>query len=101
MPVPGDKSKPTFKTDDLLDSHYKKHVVEQGEFGNITKDQYLKGAQDFVNSKPGGDVLTKTRTNGDNIFYNKATNEFAVTDKSGSIKTYFKPTNGLEYYNAQ
>ncbi|WP_242850149.1 hypothetical protein [Clostridium polynesiense] len=93
--------KPVFKSEDLLDSHYQKHVVDQGEFGNNTKDQYLKGAQDLVTSKPGGDILTKTRTNGDTIFYNKATNEFAVTDKSGSIKTYFKPTDGIDYYNGQ
>lgn len=92
---------PVFKSEDLLDSHYQKHVVDQGEFGNITKDQYLKNAQDLVTSKPGGDILTKTRTNGDTIFYNKATNEFSVTDKSGSIKTYFKPTNGIDYYNGQ
>lgn len=90
-----------FKTQDLLDEHFEKHVVKQGEFGNITKEQYLKGAQDLINSKPGGDILTKTRINGDTVFYNKETNEFAIRTRDGTIRTYFKPSDGLEYFNRQ
>lgn len=87
-----------FKSQELLDSHFKKHA---GEFGNITKEQYLKGAQDLLKSKPGGDILIKTRVNGDRLVYNKATNEFATKTKDGVIRTYFKPTDGLEYFNRQ
>jgi len=91
-------SKTGFKTQQLLDSHFKKHAAE---FGNITKQQYLKGAQDLVSSKPGGNILTKVRPNGDTIFYNKATNEFAVKTSDGIIRTYFKPTDGINYFNRQ
>lgn len=91
-------SKTGFKTQELLDSHFEKHAAE---FGNITKQQYLKGAQDLVSSKPGGNILTKVRPNGDTIFYNKATNEFAVKTSDGIIRTYFKPTDGINYFNRQ
>jgi pyocin large subunit-like protein len=86
--------KNAFKSQELLDSHYAKHV---GEFGNVTKDQYLKGAQNLVNSNSGGNILTKPRTNGDTLFYNKATNEFAVKASDGTIRTYFKPTDGINH----
>ena len=80
-----------------MDSHYAKHG---SEFGNITKDQYLKGAQDLVNSN-GTNILTKTRANGDVVFYNKVTNEFAVKTSDGVIRTYFKPTDGVDYFYRQ
>ena len=47
--------------------------------------------------------MTKTRANGDILFYNKATNtnEFAVKAPDGIIRTYFKPTDGINYFNSQ
>lgn len=78
-----------------MDTHYHKHAVDQGEFGNISKSQYLENAQGLVNSKPSSNILSKTHTNGNTIVYNKVTNEFAVSDKNSNIKTYFKPSNGI------
>lgn len=86
-----------FKSKKLLDSHYDKH---KGEFGNISKDEYLKKANDLINST-GDDVLTKVRKNGDTLYYNKATNEFAVKTKDGFLRTFFKPSDGFEYFNRQ
>ena len=54
-------SKNNFASQPALDAHYQKHGEE---FGKITQAQYLKKAQDLVNSEPGGDILTKTRSNG-------------------------------------
>ena len=85
-----------FKTQELFDAHYAKHA---DEFGNITKDQYLKRAQNLVNSNPGDNILTKTRANGDILYYNMATNEFAIKASDGTIRTYFKPVEGIEYFN--
>ena len=80
-----------------MDSHYNKH---KDEFGNISKDKYLEGANDLINSS-GDDILTKVRNNGDELFYNTKTNEFAVKTKDGYLRTYFKPTDGLDYFNRQ
>ncbi|WP_245683840.1 hypothetical protein [Vulcanibacillus modesticaldus] len=85
----------------LLRSHYNKHVLKQKEFGNIKMDEYLKGARKLINSKLDGNILTKTRSNGDILFYNKSTNEFAVVTKDGVIRTYFKPKEGIEYFKKQ
>ena len=59
-----------------------------------------KGANNLVNSK-SSNTLTKTRTNGDSVFYNTKTNEFAVKTADGYIKTYFKPSGGINYFNRQ
>lgn len=56
-------------------SHWKKHSSEFPEYSNAS--QYVGGAQSFV-SKPPANVFTKTRTNGDTLFYDQATNTFAV-----------------------
>ncbi|WP_460263618.1 hypothetical protein [Clostridium sporogenes] len=97
---PGKASSLQFRNRMLLDSHYEKHVIKQGEFGNITKIDYLKGAQNLVDS-PGNDILTKVRKNRDIVFYRQSTNEFAIKTKEGIIRTYFKPKGGIDYFNAQ
>jgi len=86
-----------FASDDLL----QKHVVQQGEFGSMTKDEYLTAAQKHVTAPEGGDVLVKTRSKGDVLVYNQTTNEFGVVTNQGVIRTYFKPTDGLDYFNRQ
>ncbi|WP_018130917.1 hypothetical protein [Effusibacillus pohliae] len=92
---------PQFASQEQLDSHYQKHVIEQKEFGNISKQEYLKRAQTLVTSPPGDSILTKTRSNGDRLYYNKTTNEFAAVTKDGIIKTFFKPKDGIDYFNKQ
>ena len=83
-----------FSDQKKLDEHYQKHVVKQQEFGDITKEQYLKGAQELpLNSDYSG-----VRSNGDTLFYNSKTNEFAIVTPDKVIRTYFKPADGLEYY---
>jgi pyocin large subunit-like protein len=54
-----------------------------------------------VNSQSGGNILTKLRANGDMLFFDKATGDFAVKSSEGIIRTLFKPTNGLEYFLKQ
>ncbi len=89
-----------FRDENLLNDHFQKHVMKQKEFGNITKEQYLNKANEFFNST-SNDMLTKVRPNGDKVFYRPSTNEFGVVDKEGVIRTFFKPKEGLNYFNSQ
>jgi len=84
-----------------LDAHYDKHVIQQREFGNISKQEYLHMARSHLNRKPGDDILEKVRPNGDRIIYNRATNEFRAVDKDGYVKTYFKPRDSINYFHRQ
>ena len=47
------------------------------------------------------DLLIKTEDDGDFLYYREATNEFAVLSGDGYIRTYFKPDNGIDYFNRQ
>lgn len=78
--------------------HWKKHG---SEFPNIQNaKEYAEAAKEFVNNPPPG-TLTKTRSNGDTLFYNPATNTFAVRSPSGAPRTMFKPQDGMNYWNRQ
>jgi hypothetical protein len=78
--------------------HFQKHRGEFPEYPNAM--QYAKGARDFVTTPPTG-TLTKLRPSGDVLFYNPSTNTFAVRNADGSLRTMFRPPNGINYWNQQ
>lgn len=85
----------TFRYQDLYDQHFEKHG---DEFGNITKEEYLKIANDLFTSD---EALRKTESDGDLLFYDVASNTFGVLSEDGYIRTCFKPDDGIAYWNRQ
>ncbi|MEN2434347.1 RHS repeat-associated core domain-containing protein, partial [Weeksellaceae bacterium A-14] len=79
-------------------SHFKKHGNEFPEFGNAL--QYSEGAHNFMKNSPAG-TLMKTRSNGDVLKYNPASNTFGVTNSAGAPKTMFRPKDGIDYWLKQ
>ncbi|MFS2224856.1 hypothetical protein JWF83_20610 [Pantoea sp. B65] len=89
------------KNDDPVSNaygHWDKHKAEFPELQN--SKQYVDATHDFVNNPPEG-TLTKTRPNGDTLYYNPETNTFASKDVNGVPRTMFRPTKGMEYWNKQ
>ena len=87
-----------------LQEHYSKHVIEQGEWGadcTMTTQDYLKKAQDLLNSPAEGDIEGFVSKNGYTFRYNKVTNEFATAKPNGTIETFYRPKRGLEYWLEQ
>lgn len=78
--------------------HWNKHKSEFLELRS--QNDYDRFARDFVENPPAG-TLTKTRSDGDVLFYQPSTNTFVIKDKNGSIKTMFKPKDKEKYWNAQ
>lgn len=78
--------------------HFKKHGNEFPEFQNAK--QYAEGAKKFFSDPPSG-ALTKTRANGDKLFYDPPTNTFGVQAADGAPKTMFRPDKGMDYWNKQ
>jgi len=75
-----------------LEAHYLKHG---DQFGQITEEQYLQGAQALLDAPAEGDILEKIRpSNGDIEHFRVSTGEFAVMTKRGRIRTYFKTDYG-------
>lgn len=88
----------TFRTQKQYDGHYEKHGAE---FGDITKEEYLKKANDLINND-SDTILHKTEAeDGDYIFYDTENNEILFLSTDGYIRTYFKPSQGIDYYNRQ
>lgn len=80
-----------------LEAHFAKHAGEWGA-GNITQAGYLKRAQSLLGSEVGGDIAGAARANGDILRYNMRTNEFAVGAADGTIRTLFRPQDGMAYW---
>lgn len=85
-----------FRNDELLENHYKKHGIEMGF---DSKEEYLAAANRVVASP---DVLHKIEAeDGDDVYYLEETNEFVVISKDGYLRTYFNPSDGIDYFNRQ
>jgi len=87
-----------------LQEHYSKHVIERGEWGadcTMTTQEYLKKAQDLLNSPVEGNIEGFVSKNGYTFRYNKVTNEFATAKPNGTIETLYRPKRGLEYWLEQ
>ena len=63
------------------------------EFQNAK--QYVEGTKNFFSSPPAG-TLTKTRPNGDTLFYNQGNNTFGVQAADGAPRTMFRPSDGIK-----
>ena len=95
-PEPTPAPEGDFASDESLTDHFEKHGPE---FGYQTEEEYLQGARALT--KGGQGIETSIRSNGDKLFYNPATNEFAVLRPNGIIRTYFKPTGSFGYWLGQ
>ncbi|SDB02487.1 hypothetical protein SAMN02910317_00008 [Ruminococcaceae bacterium FB2012] len=88
----------SFRSKKLFESHYQKHG---SEFGSITKEEYLKLANDLLNSDSPS-VLHKTeKEDGDTVYFDTETGYFLVLSTDGYIRTFFIPDKGIDYYNRQ
>lgn len=88
-----------FRSDAKLDEHYAKHGAE---FGNITKAEYLRLAQQLRDSDPGGPILEIVRpADGVVSRFDTRTGAFLANDRDGTIRTFFKPNDGEAYFRRQ
>lgn len=86
----------SFRKEEYLLQHFEKHAAE---FDYATKEEYEAGANRVIAAK---DALYKTEEeDGDHIYYLESTNEIVFVSKDGYIRTYFKPQDGIKYFNRQ
>ena len=86
----------TFRNADLRYDHYQKHGVDMG-FSSAS--DYEAAAVRVVQNR---DSLHKLEAEDrDNVYYLERTNEFVIVSTDGYIRTYFKPRDGIDYFNRQ
>lgn len=88
-----------FRNEKLLNQHFQKHGGEFSEFNYLTAQDYEKGASDVINNP---EALFKVEAeDGDGVYYIEQSNEFVILSTDGYIRTYFRPTRGIDYFNKQ
>lgn len=86
----------TFRSKDQLEDHYQKHGIEMGF---KSAEEYQQAANRVI-SNP--DTLHKLEAeDGDDVYFLERTNEFVIVSKAGYIRTYFYPSDGIDYFNRQ
>lgn len=70
------------------------------DFGARSPEDFLVKVQTFTTSPPAGTEMVK-RPNGDTLYYQSATNTFAVVSRDGVPRTMFKPDDGPTYWAEQ
>lgn len=69
-------------------------------FGARSPEDYLTRIKSFTTSPPAGTEQV-SRPNGDVLYYQAATNTFAVVARNGTPRTMFKPDDGPTYWAEQ
>ncbi len=86
----------SFRSQSQLNDHFDKHG---DEFDYSSAEEYEAGANAVINNP---NSLHKTEAeDGDDIYYLEESNELVVLSTDGYIRTYFKPSAGIDYYNRQ
>ena len=87
-----------FRNEHYLEEHYSKHGPE---FGNVSKQEYLKMAQSLRDAKVGAEVLESKRPDGSATRFDKRRGWFVAFDADGTIRTFFIPNDGIRYFHRQ
>jgi pyocin large subunit-like protein len=89
---------PGFRSRRDLDEHYQKHGAE---FGNISKADYLRLAQELRDAPVGGTILQATRSDGVITKFDKRHGYFGAYNADQTIRTFFIPVDGERYFRRQ
>jgi hypothetical protein len=87
-----------FRSPERLDEHYRKHGRE---FGDVTRDEYLRIAQSLRDRPAGGAVQEAVRADSVVTRFDRADGAFVAFDPDLVIRTLFKPNDGEAYFLRQ
>jgi len=87
-----------FRSAQRLDEHHRKHGRE---FGAISRDEYLRLAQELRDRPVEGDVLEIVRRDGVITRFDRGGGTFIAFDEDGTIRTFFRPNDGEDYFRRQ
>lgn len=86
----------TFRNANRLNEHYEKHGIDMG-FSSA--EEYEAAAKKVVLNQNSLHKLEEE--DGDDVYYLEISNEFVIVSSDGYIRTYFNPSDGIDYYNRQ
>lgn len=84
-----------FTSPRALTEHFQKHGHE---FNARTEQQYLQMAQTLRDARKGGKILEGVRQDQVLTRFDKVSGAFLACNSDGTIRTFFKPNTGEDYY---
>lgn len=87
-----------FATRQTFLDHFDKHGRE---FGDINRDDYLRLAQKLRDAPVGGPILEVVRRDGVITRYDRVSGAFLAFNADRTIRTFFKPNDGENYFRRQ
>ena len=87
-----------FRSSERLREHFRKHGRE---FHVKTAEAYLRLAQLLRERPKGGEVLEFVRNDAVTCKFDRGTGSFIAYDSDGTIRTFFRPTDGEAYFERQ
>ena len=87
-----------FSSPRRLADHFRKHGAE---FEGLTQADYLRAAQTLRDRPLDGAVLELARSDRTVSRYDRKTGTFLAFDVVGTIRTFFKPSDGEAYFRRQ
>jgi pyocin large subunit-like protein len=87
-----------FRSREVLVEHFDKHGRELDAF---TPEAYLRLAQDLRDRPVGGSLQEIVRSDGVSTRFDRASGAFLAFGPDGTIRTFFKPNRGQEYFLRQ
>ena len=88
-------SGPGFRSRSQFEEHYRKHGAE---FGDISKQEYLRLAQELRDAPAGGPILQAIRADGVISRFDKRKGYFGAYNSDRTIRTFFIPNEGERYF---
>lgn len=80
-----------------LDDHFARHGKQMN---TDTIESYVAHAVKFANTVDRENCVSFIDKKDTTYKYNLRTNEFAIITKKGYVITYYKPTDGMDYYKS-
>jgi pyocin large subunit-like protein len=87
-----------FRSRKQLDEHFAKHGWE---FDGASRQEYLLQAQQLRDAPVGRDVEEIVRDDGTSSRFNRKSGAFLAFNSDGTIRTFFKPNDGENYFRRQ
>jgi len=95
--IPQSISRPEigFASKQKLNDHYQKHGKE---FGKISREEYLRLAQELRDRSLDRNILEAKRPEGAVTRFDRKTGAFLAFNPDGVIRTFFRPNDGEAYF---
>lgn len=87
-----------FENPRKLAEHYQKHGAE---FGAQSQDEYLRMATALRDKPAGGEVLELVRDDGVTCRFDRSSGAFLAFNRDRTIRTFFRPNDGENYFRRQ